>query len=188
MKVALLFAYIGFLRQSNLAPRTVKSFDKRRHTKRRDVTFAPPGLVVTLPWSKTNQTGDRSVHIPLPILHNHSLCPVAAYSILQDKCPVRQSAPLLSFHQRGALRIFTTSTLQSILQVMLAATNTPAGVFSFHALRRGGATAAYNAGVKVTQVQRHGSWASDTFWQYIAQDLAASPVAAAFTKLISPTV
>ncbi len=37
MKLAMLLSYMGFLRQSNLAPRTANMFDNSRHTTRGDI-------------------------------------------------------------------------------------------------------------------------------------------------------
>ena len=48
LKVALLFGYFGFLRQSNLAPRHRRHFDRKRHTCRGDVLLRPPGLIIIL--------------------------------------------------------------------------------------------------------------------------------------------
>ena len=78
-RCAILFAFHGFLRQSNLAPSSQKTFDPDRHTCRGDITKAPPGLIVHLRWLKNNQEGLTSDTVPLTRTATLELCPVRAY-------------------------------------------------------------------------------------------------------------
>ncbi len=61
MKCAMLFAYFGFLRRSNLAPDTCKSFDPKRHTCRGDIVMNSSKIVIILKWTKTYQKGTTSI-------------------------------------------------------------------------------------------------------------------------------
>ena len=145
--------------------------------------MAPPGLVIQLKWTKTNQTGHHIYLIPLPSLPASDIDPVRAFQILRRNCPAPVHAPLLCFTQRGTRRVFTTNMLQSLFKAMIGAIGEDPASFSLHGLRRGGATAAFNAGVDATAVQQQGTWSSQVFWQYIAQDVSKSSVAAGFRRL-----
>ena len=56
--------------------------------------------------------------------------------------------------------------------------------YSLHSLRRGGASVAHQAGVPATEIQRHGTWKSGAFWEYIVtNDIYNSCVTEGFSKL-----
>ena len=59
-------------------------------------------------------------------------------------------------------------------------------LYSLHSFRRGSTTTAYRAGVDALDIKRHGTWASECFWQYITAPIAAqSSMAAALAKSVS---
>ncbi len=97
LQVAMSWGFFGFLRQSNLAPIKVGNFNPLKHTTRGHVHQASPGLVVYLPWSKSNKSGDFQ-NVPLPALpQKHILCPVNAYNNLLKVAPtIYNKQPLLS--------------------------------------------------------------------------------------------
>jgi hypothetical protein len=49
-RIAILLAYMGFMRISNLAPKSVSSFDILRDIRRGDVMLTPQGITVFLRW------------------------------------------------------------------------------------------------------------------------------------------
>lgn len=183
IKVALLFGYFGFLRQSNLAPKTIASFDPSRHTCRGDVLFQPPGLVILLKWSKTIQRGEKVHLIPLPAIPGSPLCPHAAYvSMLRAFPTMSQHDPLLQIRRPGSRRIspLTSEALSRAFKSLMECLGHNPHDYSLHSLRAGGATAAYHAGVDTERIKRHGTWRSDCFWSYVASDpVEQSHVAAA---------
>lgn len=187
MKVAITFAFFGLLRQSNLAPQSVALAKDPRNTRRNDVVVAPPGLIITLRWTKTLQTGENVVRIPLPRLTGSRLCPVDAFIDLSRRCPASPGAPLLCASIKGRRRVFTTHMLRSLLRAMLSTCHLSPRDHSLHGLRRGGASALFNAGVGATHIQHQGTWRSDAFWQYIAKDLTSSPVVSGFQQLVFST-
>lgn len=182
-KCAFLLAFYGFLRQSNLAPNS-SVFDVTRHTSRDDVYFLPPGLIVYLKWTKSRQAPGPAAAVPLPAIPGHPLDPVRAYRNMLACAPTpRRQAPLL-FYPSG--RLVTTRHLQTALRAILTALGFPAQLYSLHSLRRGGATTSVRAGADYLDVKRHGTWRSDSFWDYIASHVPeSSPVAAALSEAIS---
>ena len=53
LRVALVFGFLGYLRISNLAPPTAKSFDPTRHSSWADVKPGKEGLLLDPKWTKT---------------------------------------------------------------------------------------------------------------------------------------
>ena len=165
LKVAFLLGFFGFLRQSNLAPPTAASFDEERHTRRRDVMFQPPGLVITLRWSKTMQDGTSTSLVPIPRLPGHPLDPVAAMQTMLKLTPTHSPRdPLLLLPGK---KVVTITTLATALRAILSELGLPADQYSLHSLRRGGATESFKAGVDITHIKRHGTWRSDAVYDYI---------------------
>ena len=166
-KLAFVLAFFGFLRQSNLAPKHAGQFDATRHPTRGDLQVAPPGLLFHLKWSKTRQAAHVPEVIPIPSAPGQTVDPVAAYSRVLQTTPTRHTSdPLLMLPNR---RVITTTALQRILKLLIAGMGHEAADYTMHSFRRGGATASYNAGVKYIDIKRHGTWASDSFWLYVAQ-------------------
>ena len=182
IKCALLFGFYGFLRQSNLAPSTTASFDPRRNTCRGDVFEHPPGLVLLLKWTKTLQTGTSPQTLLLPAVPGDILCPLNAYKTMITAVPTPDNnAPLLIMPDT-VNEPMTSVQLSKYLGVLLDSLGYTSSAYSLHSLRRGGATASYQAGTDFIRIKRHGTWKSDAFWKYVitndtsdtrlAQDLA----------------
>ena len=185
LKVAMTFAYYGMLRQSNLAPRTSSAFDPTRHTTRQDIRLAPPGVQINLKWSKTLQVASQGDTVPLPSISGHPTDPVAAYEGLLAALPTLHPAePLLTLPTKRGRRIAVTSAkLHQCLSILLECLGINPRPYSFHSFRRGGATAAFNAGVTVLDLQRHGTWKSGAFSDYVTKPCPSkSRVAAAFAR------
>ena len=170
LKCAFLFGFFGLLRQSNLAPKHESSFDPHRHTCRGDVIFHHPGLVIIQKWSKTQQRGGQPHLIPLPTIVGSPLCPVAAYTAMLEIAPTHhRNQPLLC--APGSCepgQPLTTTWLRQSFAIIMDTLGHDIAQYSLHSLRRGGATTSYQAGVAFTEIQRHGGWKSNAFWDYIA--------------------
>ena len=168
LKFAFLLGFFAFLRQSNLAPRSARSFDKRKHTCREDIIMHPPGLVLLLKWTKTRQHLDAQQMIPLPAIPGHPLCPVRAFQnmISAVPTPADSNGPLLLHPFWG--EILTVGYLRRAFTLLIQTLGLQRSDYSFYSLCRGGVTAAYQAGVDYIHIKRHGTWKSDTCWEYIS--------------------
>jgi hypothetical protein len=184
-KVAILFAFFGMLRVSNLAPLSAQALDSSRDMCRSDVLLKPPGVVLVLKWSKTLQVISTSPLVLLPAIPGHQLDPVSAYKQLLAVAPASSpSHPLLMYVIRGKKHVLSSQALNRILHKLLFLSGLNPRMYSFHSCRRGGATAAYHAGVKVNDIKRHGIWSSDSFFKYVKDPVVAlSPVAHALAGL-----
>ena len=96
--LALLIMFIGFARQSSVAPPTVCAFDPTRHLTRADAVPSDRGLAITIKWSKTLQKSSDLKTILLPPTDDPVLCPLAAYRRVVAAAPgAPPEAPLLAF-------------------------------------------------------------------------------------------
>ena len=192
-KFAVIAAYYGFLRQSNLAPHSPNSFNPREHTCRGDVVLHPPGLVIILKWSKTMQRGESAHLVPLPQRPSHPLCPLSAFhDMIQVAATLSPNHPLLQLpgQAKSSLRerplpptqVVTVPHLTEALKRALLHIGRDPHRYSLHSLRAGGATDAHRAGASPLDIKQHGAWASHCFNRYLAPP---SPKDAEIPKLLS---
>ena len=74
-----LFALFFMLKKSNLVPDSVHSFDAKKQWTRGKVFINKGVAIVALEWTKTIQSGERRLKIPLVNILGSILCPVNAY-------------------------------------------------------------------------------------------------------------
>ena len=152
-----LVAFFGFLRMSNIAPHSSKKFDPSKHILRQDLFFQPPGVHVTLKWSKTLQD-HRAYHVVLlPQLANTYLCPARALHQLLATRPLPPSAPLFANITSPHNQIIDT-TVRDALKFILRIRNIPLKPRGFHTFIRSGATFAFDNNVPLQSIMAHGSW------------------------------
>ena len=189
LKCAVLFAFYGFLRQSNLAPRRASQFDYTRHTCRGDILISKEnGISILVKWSKNRQTLSDKIVIPLPTISDSAVDPYIAYmDMVKDTPTTSANQPLLLLPSKGPARVVTIDDLRRGFAGLLAAAGLDVRLYSLHSLRRGGATTAYTAGANPRDVQLHGGWKSQAFWGYIAAPQEHSAVAGALQRAASAT-
>jgi hypothetical protein len=130
---------------------------------------------------------DSAPVLPVPEIPGHPTDPIAAYkAVLKDFPTKHPNQPLLGYHYQGTPVTVTVRLLSTALGQMLTALGLDPSLYSLHSFRRGGATAAYQGGVDVLDIKRHGTWSSDAFWKYITAPIVAqSPVAKALAKSVT---
>ena len=164
--MAILLMYVGFLRQSSVAPPNIKQFDPTRHPLLGDVVNTGEALRLSVKWTKTIQRAADAKVIILPATTTPILCPVKAFARLQTvKGPRPPGTPLLTFGDKNPLTVRYISKRWAYL---LARTGQSSSKYTLHSLRRGGASFAYNQpGVKLNDVMTQGTWASMAVRDYI---------------------
>ena len=184
LKVAITFCFYGMFRQSNVCPRVSKDFKVNKSTSRACVTFEDPGLVVTLPWTKTRQAGGQPLLVPLPKLSSQATCPVIAYKNLLKLQPTTNvNQPLLA--AKNGKSISTTLLSKWFKQALILA-GLPHKLISLHSLRRSAATILAHSGVNIANIKTHADWKStSSFWQYVAAQKPAESVVAKAMKNLS---
>lgn len=164
----ILIMFFAFLRRSNIAPKSTKSFDITRNLSRQDIVSNEKGLVVIIHWSKTIQCHERVLTIPLTAIPSSTLCPVAAYSRMVRLIPAEKHQPAFLLPQpNGTLAPLTQGQLATRFQELISAVGLNTKLYSLHSLRRGGATFARLAGVSTDLIKMHGDWKSNCYELYI---------------------
>jgi integrase len=182
--VAILFAFMGMLRISNVTCASFKKFDPLRHIARGDVQPSEQGLVITIKWSKTLQSYRQGAVVHLPSIPHSPLCPVAVFNLLNSKFPVPNNLPLLSYLAGSTYRVISKNSLQAMLKSAAAQANIPFDT-SFHIFCRSAASLAFAAGVPFKQIQAHGTWTSESIWSYIHSSAKAALLPNFFRQAIS---
>ncbi|KAL5496391.1 hypothetical protein EMCRGX_G012664 [Ephydatia muelleri] len=168
LKAALTFGFFGFLRVSEYTRTTRGRFDPRLHPTRSDVTWVKEGLHFLIKKSKTDQTG-RGTMISMGYTHRAS-CPVMALRAYFQNCTAPPRAALFHFHTGRPL---TSRAMRAILKDLLlrGGYNTPQ--YNTHSLQIGAATAAAQAGLPPSTIQRLGRWSSAAYTTYTRHPLTS---------------
>lgn len=123
-------------------------------------------LILRLVRSKTDQAaeGAKVVIASLPV----GFCPVKAYKAYIQ---VRDQDCITLFHQAKKPEALKPTSFSTIVKNLIEKAGIDPQGFSSHSGRRGGATAAFNAGVNREDIKRHGRWKSDAVDEYIEVDM-----------------
>ena len=146
-------------------PPSHKGFLPLKHRTRTDFTkpdpLAPPGLNLTVKWSKTIQFGDRKAVFPLPLLAPHPLCPVSALHTAfgNDPIPLRDGPAFWVARDDVWSPLLYKSALRQV--------GLDPNLFAAHSFRRGGATRAFAMGLPGELIRVMGDWRSDAYQGYL---------------------
>ena len=173
IKCAFIFAFFGFLRCSNLVPNSIATFDKTRHLCRGDVLINPPGLIIILKWTKTQQARGNVELLPLAAIPGSTLCPVAAFKAMCESHPTKVNNPMFVVRSKTSQSIVTARILREYLARLLRSLGHSTTNYNIHSFRKGGATLCYNMGIKLSDIKNHGQWKSDAVFRYIFPNLHA---------------
>jgi len=137
-----------------------------------DATETSAGLEIYLRSSKTDQDA-KGTTIVIPWGEHDATCPVIAVGAWQNALRIHgyYSGRLLRSIDRwnNIGESLSGDAIADIIRRLTRDAGLPAGAYSPHGLRAGGATAAANAGAHVTDIARHGRWSinSPTVHRYI---------------------
>ncbi|XP_078360978.1 uncharacterized protein LOC144645323 [Oculina patagonica] len=170
-----LVSFFGMLRKSHFLASSASSFDPSQQLILSDLEMFPWGVLITLRWSKTIQFRERVVKIPLPLIQNSPLCPVAAIQrALSFIAHPPQPSPVFMWVDLTSLslRIFTYSQFLKRLRAILQALGLSARDYACHSFRRGGASFAFQAGLPIDLINILGDWHSDAVLLYLTVPLS----------------
>ena len=175
-----LLSFFSFLRLSNILPHTTKTFDPTRQLARGDFILSTNNAVLLIKWSKTIQDRRKSVTIPLPSLGNSPLCPIKAVTNMILLHPAGDNDPLFVITKASSHVPLTDSMARKHLKKISIALGLHSSL-TFYAFRRAGAMWAFQNGVPLEHIMKHGTWKSDAVWTYLSSTPSAtSPVSLAF--------
>jgi len=158
-RALLLVGFVAALRRSELAALTVDQVAEHAN-----------GLVVTIPRSKTNQTGERAELAVLPRARMASHCPVTAVQAWLGAAGVTDGPIFraVSTGNRAGTRPLNPASINVLVQHAVARVGLDPALYSAHSLRAGFVTYAHLRGASdraIAHQTRHRSLA--TLGQYV---------------------
>ena len=161
---AMLLAFFGCLRLSNLVPPSHSQFDPLKHLKRDDISFGKEYVLLFYKWAKTNQHASKVSWVPIcPVKDPRFNVKVHLVKLLSI-VKVQDDAPLFSVDKN---KFHTRPSLVKLLEMCILKSGLPSGDYSWHSFRRGAAVFAFDLGLSDSAVQLLGDWSSDAFKSYL---------------------
>jgi site-specific recombinase XerD len=153
-RAMLLVGFVAALRRSELAALTLD-----------DITEHSNGFVVSLPRSKTNQSGEHAELIVLPRAGNPARCPVIALTSWLDQARIREGPVFrpVGKSNRALTRSLHPESINTLIQQAIARAGLDPARYSAHSLRAGFVTYAHLRGASdraIAHQTRHRSLAS----------------------------
>jgi integrase len=144
--VLLLVGFTGALRRSELANIDVEHLQRHEH-----------GIVLHIPTSKMNQTGEHDELVALPTSPEPGRCPVGAIDAWTHATNINAGPLLRGLTKYGKPRStrIGESSINTIVQAAIARTGTDPTPYSAHGLRAGFITYADQLGVPARDIARH---------------------------------
>ena len=191
LKLAILVAFFGLLRLSNLVPPTVAKFDPTRHSTHADLKLEEPGLQFAQRWAKNRQTQlpqQEVPRIPIPQLEDDPLDPVQAmidlYNLTATTSP--NDPMLLVPTAAGGYYVLDQRRFREEFHRALIACDLDSHLYTPHSFRRGGATLLHQTGATMDDIKRQGLWRSEAVKKYIQdQTLTQSSVLDTFANAVN---
>lgn len=174
---AILTAFYGMLRSSNLVAKTKATFDPLKQLCMQDIVMENQAqmALIHIKWSKTIQFAQRQVVLPIFGIPHSPLCPLRAIDkLVESRAGLRGVGPqtqAFSYAKKGKLHTLTYSTLARYFAIWVRKAGAEGKKFSLHSLRRGAATLAFQANLPGELIKSHGDWASDAYLNYLSISL-----------------
>ena len=161
---AMLLAFFGCFRLSNLVPTSKSSFDPLKQLRRDDIRFDNDIVLIYYKWSKTNQNSSKVSWVPIcPPLDprfNVKLYLNKLFKLV--KAP--NNAPLFTY---SSSQWHSKHSLGRLLDHCMCLAGLSGKDYSWHSFRRGAAVFAFELGLADSAVQLLGDWSSQAFKQYL---------------------
>ncbi|XP_053112304.1 uncharacterized protein LOC128327499 [Hemicordylus capensis] len=151
-RAALLVAFFGAFRPSELLPRSSRS-PRDCCLQLSDLTFAAGTAVLCLRRSKTDQRGKGQL-VTLAGATGSALCPVAALKHYIGLCP--RPGGCLFLHESGCP--LTQYQFLTVIRKVLGGAGIPTAGLTLHSFRIGAASTASGMGMTEDAVRRIGRW------------------------------
>ena len=122
---------------------------------RQDVKQIDDILIISIKWSKTIQSGQRILQVPLIRIPGSVLCPFRAFRNMCQMVKAGMSDPLF-FLPKGKCIVY--AEYQKKIRELIEKTGLQPECFSSHLFSRGGTSFAFQAKVPTNLIKSHGDW------------------------------
>ena len=162
VRAAMLVSFRGLLRKSHVT-------DSDTAMARKDLEFHQWGMVLIIRKSKTNQFRERTHRIPVARVRDKEICAVHWLKKHLEQCPAAPDAQVFRVPRAGHSIPLPYAYYMAVLKAACTAAGLPAGEFSTHSLRRGGATFLRLTGASIEQIKERGDWRSGCVHEYLKE-------------------
>ena len=161
---AMILAFFGCFRLSNLVPQSKAMFDPLKQLKRDDLRFEGDLALIYFKWSKTNQNSSRVAWVPIGSAVDPRFSVKCNFQLLFSLVKAPSNAPLFTFKKN---QFHSRFSLVKILDSCLYGAGLSPADYSWHSFRRGAAVFAFELGLADSAVQLLGDWSSAAFKNYL---------------------
>ena len=163
---AMLLAFFGCFRLSNLVPTSKGKFDSLKHLKRDDIKFEKEFVLIYYKWSKTNQnsTSSKVAWVPLSPVSDYRFNVKSHLQMLFSIVKVSSDSPLFTYKENV---YHSRHSLVKLLELCVSKAGLSMSDYSWHSFRRGAAVFAFELGLADSAVQLLGDWSSAAFKNYL---------------------
>ena len=167
IRAAILTIYLAGLRQSEVAPHSVRTFRPLHHLTRQDVKVGKD-IRLTIKHAKNLQKVGQARHVTLHPASNPMFCPVTAiHQVLQFSPTVRGDQAMFTYP--GTDTPFPLSAIKKVWDKALEDLKVPPKKYSLHSIRKTASTTASGKGCSELEIQRYGGWSSAAHRVYITK-------------------
>lgn len=168
IKGILLVLYYGALRQSELIPRTVKSWSARTQPRRADCLLSSDKCEIFIKTAKNMQLAGQSRTVVMYKAQNADICPVIIMQrIFADTPTFNEVDPLFMFPDSRD-PVPSSKVLAVLHQVMYeVGLGNLVPVTTLHRVRKSAATNAFQQGCSELSIRKYGGWSSSAYQTYI---------------------
>lgn len=168
IRAILLTIYYGALRQSELLPRTVKTWNPTTQPTMADLSLDDHTCTIMIKTGKNMQKIGQFREVVMERARNPVVCPVRAIQAVLYQNPLHPDAPIFSYP--GTVVPVTapkvTKTMHRIMYKI--GLGQLVSKVSLHSIRKSAATDAFLAGCSETSIRQYGGWTSQAYRSYIA--------------------
>ena len=161
---AMLLAFFGCFRLSNLVPHSKNKFDPAKQLRVNDIKFSGDLVLVFYKWSKTNQNSSRVSWIPVHSVADSRFNLKFHFNALFNLVKAPLDSPLFSYSPKD---FHSRASLVRLLDKLVCGAGLSPADYSWHSFRRGAAVFAYELGLPDSSVQLLGDWSSGAFKNYL---------------------
>ena len=161
---AMLLAFFGCFRLSNLVPTSKGKFDSLKHLKRDDINFEQEFVLIYYKWSKTNQNSSKVAWVPLSPVEDSRFNIKLHLQMLFSSVKVPSDSPLFTYKDNVH---HSRHSLVNMLDLCVSKAGLSSADYSWHSFRRGAAVFAFELGLADSAVQLLGDWSSAAFKNYL---------------------